>query len=189
MLFLPESLPSVCCVSPRPLVLSMAVTGEEAVVAFMVAAEAVSVAVGATMEAAVLSADTTVVDTAATTAVGITAAVAHMAVTVPTEVVAPLEACAEDQTRDVRVREDPGPGRVEARGTHHPAGIRLHDPATVAWLEDRATLRRPLAVGVLAQELLVGIQKPPTLQLLTVSGMASGALTAGLRRVWLRERD
>lgn len=157
------------------------------VVAFMVAAEVVSVAVVATMEAAVLSADTTVVNTGATTAV--TAAAAHMAVTVPTEVVAPLEACAEDQTRDVRVREDPGPGRVEARGTHRPAGIRLHDPATVAWLEDRAILRRPLAVGVLAQELLVGIQKPPTLQLLTVSGMASGALTAGLRRVWLRERD
>lgn len=88
--------------------------------AFMVAAEAVFMAV------------------VASTSVGTTAAVApmadeevSMAVMLPTEVAAPSEACAEVQAGGkIQVREGPGLGRAEAPGTLRPAGIRLHDRAT-----------------------------------------------------------
>jgi hypothetical protein len=97
------------------------------------AAEAVVVfteaAVVASMAAAVLS--------AATTGVGITAALAAMAdEEVTTEVAARTEACAEVRQRGgIPARIGAGPGRAEVLlGTLRRAGIRLQDQATArAW--------------------------------------------------------
>jgi len=74
---------------------------------------------------------------AATTEVGITAALAAMAdEQVPTEVVARTEACAEVRQRGaIPAHIGAGPGRAEVLlGTLRRAGIRLEDQATVrAW--------------------------------------------------------
>jgi len=102
----------------------------EAVVVFTEAVVVASMAeAAASMVVAVLS--------AATTGVGITAALAAMAdEEVTTEVAARTEACAEVRQRGgIPARIGAGPGRAEVLlGTLRRAGIRLQDQATArAW--------------------------------------------------------